>query len=54
MEIEEKEVIDLIQCYYSTRDSDDLFICGRADEIVDNIAEKYGFKAKLKGIYISP
>ncbi|KKN10004.1 hypothetical protein LCGC14_1040870 [marine sediment metagenome] len=39
-----KDIINLIQCYYRTRDSDDFTILGRSDEIVDRIAFKYGFK----------
>ena len=44
MEVSERDIIDLIQCYYRTRGSDDLSICGRSDEIVDKIAQKYGYK----------
>ena len=43
MDVLERDLIDLIQCYYRTRDSDDFSICGRSDEIVDKIAQKYGF-----------
>lgn len=43
MDIEERDFIDLIQCYYRTRDSDDLSILGRSDKIVDNIAKRYNY-----------
>jgi len=41
--VQERDFIDLIQCYHRTRDSNDLSILGRSDEIVDNIAKKYGY-----------
>ena len=44
MEITERDFIDLIQCYYRTRDSDDPWILERSDLIVDNIARKHGYK----------
>ena len=42
MQIEEREFIDLIQCYIRIRDSEDLSIILKSDEIVDNIAKRYG------------
>lgn len=41
--IEERDLIDLIQCYYRVRDSDDQLIIGRSDNIVDRIAKKHGY-----------
>lgn len=43
MEIEKKDLIDLIQCYYRTRDSNDRDILERSDKIVNTIAQKYGY-----------
>ena len=39
--IKKKDLIDLIQCYYRTRDCSDYHILKRSDENVDKIAQKY-------------
>ena len=41
MEVEKRDLIDLVQCYYRTRDSDDPDILERSDKIVDTIWSKY-------------
>ena len=38
-----RDIIDLIQCYWRTRDSDDSSILERSDKIVKKIALKHGY-----------
>lgn len=46
MKVKKRDFIDIIQCYYRTRDSDDSSILERSDKIVDDIVKKYNKRLK--------